>query len=265
MIKMLRFSSLIGILVAFFFTSPAQMRITEYMYSGMNGEFVEFTNVGSAAIDMTGWSYSDMATSAGAVSLSVFGIVQPGESVILTDVVASTFRTAWSLCNGIKIIGGNSANLGRADQINLYDATNALVDRLTYDDQTLGGIRTQNKSGWVSAAGLGANNPTLWTFSAVGDAESSFTSTNGDLGSPGKSTRATVAYDPCVVNTTAPTIIINVSTTTNYLDAGVSTSPVSSIAVSGVKGDAGDPASTLGINFTIGDDATPVGSLTVYR
>ena len=260
---MLRFSSLVGIMVAFFFTSSAQMRITEYMYSGTNGEFVEFTNVGSAAIDMTGWSYSDIATSAGAVSLSLFGIVQPGESVILTDVVAGTFRTAWGLCNGIKIIGGNSANLGRADQINLYDASSTRIDRLTYDDQTLGGPRTQNKSGWVSAAGLNANNPTLWTLSAVADAEGSFTSTGGDIASPGKSTRATVVYDPCAISSTAPTIIIDVATTSNYLDGGVSTSPVTPYAISGVIGDAADPAKIDGIDFTIGDDATPVGSLTV--
>ena len=35
------------------------MRITEFMYSGTNGEFVEFTNVGNAALDLSGWSFDD--------------------------------------------------------------------------------------------------------------------------------------------------------------------------------------------------------------
>jgi hypothetical protein len=265
MIKMLRLFSLIGVFVAFFFTSPAQMRITEYMYAGVNGEFIEFTNVGSGAIDMTGWSYSDIATAAGAVSLSLFGTVQPGESVILTENTAAAFRTAWGLCSGVKVIGGLAVNLGREDQINLYDALNVRVDRLTYGDQTFapGTIRTQNKSGWVSAAGLGANTIAAWTLSAAADAEASFTSTGLDIGSPGKSTRATVVYDPCTVSSTAPTISIDVATTSNYLDGGVSTSPVAPYAISGVIGDAADPAKIDGIDFTIGDDATPVGSLTV--
>lgn len=240
------------------------MRITEWMYDGVNKEFVEFTNVGNTAIDMTGWSYDDNSRTAGSFSLSAFGIVQPGESVILAENTEAVFRTAWGLCSGVKVIGGSTQNLSRADEINLYDATNALVDRLTYDDQTItGSIRTQGKSGWVTAAGLGANDVRLWNLSASPDSENSTTSTGGEIGSPGKSTRATVAYNPCVVIPGAPTIDINVTSTSNFLDGGVSTSPISPFAVSGVIGDAGDPASTLGIDFTIGDDVTAVGSLIV--
>jgi hypothetical protein len=162
------------------------------------------------------------------------------------------------------VIGSSSPNLGRADEINLYDATSALVDRLTYDDQTISGtIRTQNKSGWVTAAGLGVNDIHLWNLSASPDSENSTTSSGGEIGSPGKSSRATVAYTPCVVVPGAPTIDINVTSTSNLLDGGVNTSPASPFAVSGVIGDAGDPATALGIDFTIGDDVTAVGSLLV--
>ncbi len=53
----------------------AQMRITEYMYSG-NGaanEFIEFTNVGATPIDLTGWSYDDSDMIDGpATSLTAF-------------------------------------------------------------------------------------------------------------------------------------------------------------------------------------------------
>ena len=148
--------------------AQAQMRITEWMYNGLgkdskgkadnSGEFVEFTNIGSSAIDMSGWSFDDDSRTPGSQSLSAFGTVAPGESVLLTDVTDTVFRTDWGLAATVKVIGGNTNNLGRADEINLYDASSNLVDRLTYDDQTLGGIRTNNVSGNPSSmSDLGAN------------------------------------------------------------------------------------------------------------
>src|SRR5262249_14254054 len=47
------------------------------------------------------------------------------------------------------------------------------------------------------------------------------------------------------------------------LDGGVTTSPASHFAISSALSDPTDPASTKGIFFTIGDDATPVANLTV--
>jgi hypothetical protein len=243
---------------------PGTMRITEYMYDGANMEFIEFTNVGTTTVDMTNWSFDDDSRAAGTVSLGAFGTVQPGESVILAENNAATFRTVWSLCTGIKIIGGLSTNLGRADEINLFNSSGTLVDRLTYGDQAFPGtIRTQNKSGWVNAAGLGANTIANWTLAALADIEGSFASTGGDIGSPGKSTRAMLTYDPCSVVVGAPTIVIDVANTSNLLDGGVALSPVSPYAISGVTGDATDPAVSTGIQFTIGDDATPVDNLVV--
>lgn len=212
-----------------FIPSFAQMRITEWMYSGGNGEFIEFTNVGSTPINMTGWSQDDNNRTPGVHNLSAFGIVQPGESVILTETAAGTFRTVWALCTGIKIIGGyTNDNLGRSDEINLYDASNNLVDRLTYNDQGSGNVkgpRTDTKSAWVPAAALGANNASLWTLSTVGGSEGGVTSAAGDIGSPGKSTRATVSFDPCTVPNNAPAIVIDVANTSNFLDGGAGSSP----------------------------------------
>ena len=222
------------------------MRITEYMYSGANGEFIEFTNVGNAPLDLTGWSFSDSAEAPGAVDLDAYGTVAAGESVILTETAEADFRAAWNLCDGIKIIGGNTVNLGRADEINLYDASSALIDRLTYDDQTLGGPRTQNKSAWVSADGLGANDVLEWTLSALGDGEDSVASTGADVGSPGRSTRATVAFDPCVGTPDAPTVTVDPAATSLFLDL----TPTGSGVASGVIGDLTDPAATEGIGFT---------------
>jgi hypothetical protein len=269
MIKLLRITCLATAFIFCLFSSQAQMRITEWMYDATpDKEFVEYTNVGSTPIDMTGWKYSDAGrlTPGSPISLSAFGMVQPGESVIFCEVSESAFRTSWTqVCSGTKIIGGSTTNLGRSDEVNLYDASDNLIDRLTYGDQAFPGtIRTTGASGWVSAAGLNVNNPALWTLSTVGDAEGSYASVGGAIGSPGKSTRATVVFTPvCGPVPGAPTIVINVGTTSNFLDAGASVAPNSPFSISGVKGDAGDPASTLGIDFTIGDDITAVGSLLV--
>ena len=173
--------------------AQAEIRITEWMYNGTAtgsvGEFVEFTNVGSSAIDMTGWSFDDDSRIPGIESLSAFGTVAPGESVLLTDVPDTTFRSNWGLASTVKVIGDNTTNLGRADEINLFDASSALVDRLTYNDQatpTPLGPRTNKISGNPTAfSDLGTNDATHWVLSSVGDRYGSYTATTGDIGNPG--------------------------------------------------------------------------------
>lgn len=173
------------------FAASGGMRITEYMYSGANGEFVEFTNMSGSAIDLTGWSFDDDHAVAGAFSLSPLGEVQPGESVLLTDAATETFRTAWGLGAGVKILGGLGVggignNLARNDQVNLYNAAGTLVDRLRYGDQTYTGtIRTQNASGQPCSEFVGEDSIANWHLSVVGDAHGSFVSSGSDKGSPG--------------------------------------------------------------------------------
>lgn len=175
----------------------ADIRITEYMYRGAadsndnrDREFIELTNIGSVPIDMDGWSFDDDKRTPGLFDLSSFGIVMPGESVIITETTVERFRDEWSLDMSIKIIGdlGNPTgnNLGRTDEINIYDALGILVDRLTYGDEVfLGSIRTDRASGWVNQAGLGMNDPYEWTLSSIGDMQNSWAALSGDIGSPG--------------------------------------------------------------------------------
>lgn len=174
--------------------ASAQMRITEWMYNPTPEEFIEFTNIGLAPIDMTGWSFDDDSRAPGTVSLSAFGVVQPGESVILTEDTADNFRSNWGLSAAVKIIGGNTTNLGRNDEINLYDAANSLIDRLTYGDQNFPGtIRTQEISGNpMTLAALGANDVHQWQFSFAGDSYGSYYSATAQLGNPGSFPRAVV-------------------------------------------------------------------------
>lgn len=167
--------------------ASADIRITEWMYDGTGGEFVELTNVGAAPIDLTGWSYDDDSRLPGVFSLSGFGVVAPGESVIFTEVSADAFRTNWGLPDSVKVLGGYTNNLGRNDEINIFDASNTLVDRLTYGDSTFapGSIRTQGISGNAFLADLGTNDVYAWFLSAPGDLFNSYFSNAGTFGNPG--------------------------------------------------------------------------------
>lgn len=183
-------------------TARAQIRITEWMYSGANGEFVEFTNMSGSPVDMSGWFYTDSDQGVMDLDLSAFGIVQPGQSAILTETADAVFRAAWALDASVKLIGGNvNSNLGRVDEINLYHS-GVLVDRLTYGDNrapadlpvgapaTAGSIRTQNRSGNPqSLAALGANDVFQWALASTAaqgpDVYGTYTSTGGDRGNPG--------------------------------------------------------------------------------
>ncbi len=171
---------------------PGQIVITEWMYNPVNSaaEFVEVTNIGGAPVDMTNYSFDDDSRAPGTFSLAGLGTLAPGESGLIVESTAAAFRTEWSLAATVKIADNNTANLGRADEINLFDGT-TLADRLTYGDQTFAGsIRTQGISGIPSnCLAEGANNVGLWQFSAVGDGLGTTKSATGagDVGSPGTS------------------------------------------------------------------------------
>ncbi|THG28966.1 hypothetical protein E6C70_13120 [Glaciibacter flavus] len=174
----------------------ASVKITEWMYNPVSssGEYVEFTNLGAAPVSLAGWSFDDDSRTPGTVPLDSLGTLAVGQSAIITESADATFRTEWSLGADVKILAGNTTNLGRADEINLFngpDAVANLADRLTYNDQgtgTVKGPRTQGVAGIPkTTAALGANDASQWQLSAVGDAEGSRTSTAGDIGSPGTS------------------------------------------------------------------------------
>ncbi len=174
----------------YFFGSALGMRITEWMYSGAAGEFLELTNTSAGPIDLAGWSVDDNGATPGVFDLSALGVVQPGESVVITDVLAQSFRDAWSLAASVQVLGelgvvsGN--NLGRNDAIHLYDATDQLQDRLFYGDQDIpGSIRARNASGQPSCAAVGFDNVLDWSSSVAGDEFGSYAAVGDDLGRPG--------------------------------------------------------------------------------
>jgi hypothetical protein len=182
----------------------SQIRITEWMYLGANGEFIEFTNMGSSPVDMAdNWFYTDSDRGVMDVNLRAFGTIQPGESVIITETEESAFRAAWALGSAVKVIGSNlNSNLGRVDEINVYHS-GTLADRLTFGDNriaadppagappTAGSIRAQNRSGNpTSLAALGVNDVFQWVLaSTAAQGEDSFGTyssvVGGDRANPG--------------------------------------------------------------------------------
>ncbi|MFI4916749.1 MAG: CotH kinase family protein [Phycisphaerales bacterium JB060] len=180
-------------------TGPG-IRITEWMYSGDSGEFVELTNTSGETIDMAGWSFDDSNREVGAFDLSGFGVVEPGQSVILTEALADGFRAAWGLDAGVAIVDllgvTEGHNLGRNDEINIFDADGGLADRLTYGDEDFdGSIRTRDASGQACASAIGANDVFAWSLSEAGDAFGSWAASTGELGTPG--VMATIACEGC--------------------------------------------------------------------
>ncbi len=177
--------------------ASADIRITEYMYQGNNAgadalaEFFEITNFGAAAVNMAAWSIDDNSQTPGSQSLASLGMLAPGESAVVTEMTDAAFRARWGLGAAVKILAGNTQNLGRGDEINLYDGT-TLIDRLTFDDQAGKGFRTRAASGWryrSLGGGPYGDADSTWALSTVGDAQNSWKAISpanaDDIGSPG--------------------------------------------------------------------------------
>lgn len=190
--KFIKIAAIAAAAIAASTAAQAQVVITEWMYKGGVGEFIEFTNIGSTAVDFSNWSYDDDSRLAGVFSLAGFGTVAAGESVIITEVEADVFRADWGLASSVKVLGEYKNNLGNGDEINLFNGTQ-LVDRLTYGTSP----KTEDRSGHAtSLAALGANNVSQWTLSSVGDIEGSWRSVAGTIGSPGQTSFAPAVPEP---------------------------------------------------------------------
>jgi hypothetical protein len=182
-------------------STPSGLVITEWMYkaklSSGAGEYAEFTNLSTSTIDLTGWYYDDDHRAASTkVSLSSLGSIAPGESFLLVDEDPATFRTNWSLDASVKVLQ-QTENLGNGDEINIWDASDVLQDRLSYTGDAATNPITSGTSAWVqqsqldagfmatNAKGTATVNATGAKVSVVGDASGAWTGVDGSIGSPG--------------------------------------------------------------------------------
>jgi hypothetical protein len=168
------------------------VRITEFMYKNENspGEFVQFTNLGGTAVDLSGWSEDDGTGKSGVHPLS--GVLQPGQSAILAEATPAAFEAAWNLPSTTDVITENGTdNLGKTDTIFLFDGT-SIVDQLAYGTT---GPKTDGVAAVpISAAAIGANNSADWALLTAGQdgAIHANGASNGDVASPGFSSFAPV-------------------------------------------------------------------------
>jgi hypothetical protein len=148
-------------------------------------DWFEVTNVGGAAVDMTGWKMDDNSASF-ALSVPIVGVgsVAPGQSVILIEGTATTatnFVSAWfggSPPAGFVIGSYTGSGVGLStsgDAVNLFNTSGALVTGVQFGAATTG-LTFDNTAGLA----------TVTTLSAVG-INGAFLSPDGiETGSPGK-------------------------------------------------------------------------------
>ncbi len=150
-------------------------------------DWFEVTNVGGAAVDMTGWKMDDNSNSF-ALSVPIVGIgsVAPGQSVILiegTSTTATSFVATWfggSPPAGFVIgsYSGSGVGLGASgDAVNLFNPSGALITGVQFGAATTG-VTFDNTAGGA----------TVTTLSVVGT-NGAFTSPDTvetEIGSPGR-------------------------------------------------------------------------------
>jgi len=162
-----------------------QLAITEYAYNLAAGEFIELTNVGATPLSLTGWSIDDVEGIPGAYSLSAGGVLAPGASIVVTTEPVGAFRAAWGLSQGVVLGDNDTAKLSRTDTIHVFNPLGVLVDRLAFGDEVFEyTVRTNAVTAYVCPEALGADDPYGWRMSIPGDAQGSWVSTAGDVGSP---------------------------------------------------------------------------------
>lgn len=175
--------------------------ITEVMYTGLFGEFVEVTNTGAAQVDVNGWKYDDN-TGSGVAMFSSATLLDQNECFIITEVSSAVFNQAWYTDSGEGAPGGlvaiyqnSSNNLGRSDAVNIWeDASSILIDTLVFNDQGSGDVKGPRTEDVSAVPGpltvLGDNKFKNWVLSAVGTGNAwkagAAAPVPGPVGSPGQ-------------------------------------------------------------------------------
>jgi hypothetical protein len=173
---------------------PQNIYITEFCSDtgdNQHFEFVEFTNVGYTPVSMAGWSEDDSNAKPNQIdhSLTGLGILQPGESGIITEATPTNFRNYWgpNMPSSVPVVGPyTNDNLSTtSDSITLFNASGVLVDRLDYDANNGGTADMVTRNCPPSA--LGNNRNEVWANSYNNDAYGSFPAAQKTsiIGNPG--------------------------------------------------------------------------------
>jgi len=124
------------------FASPPRISITEVEYKPGSGpgEFMEYTNVTSSAIDVNNWSQDDSNGRPGDHPFGAFfnsaaggsnSIIQPGESFILTEADPTVFRSYWGLASTVKVYDyGSQDNLSGGEGFFLFCSAHFISENI---------------------------------------------------------------------------------------------------------------------------------------
>ena len=270
---MKKISLFLGALLLLSSASFAQLRVTEAMSSGGTADWIEITNLGSTAVDLTGYKIDDSSFAYGnSVALNGISSISSGESVIFGEsgsaTFAADFRTFWGLAQTVQVGNYSGSGIGlssNGDGVIIFDATGAEVTRVSF------GAATANYSffwgytadGSFDTNNVGTNNAGLLSSLGNNAGQLTFTSANvaANVGSPGDAILAgfpvTGCLDALACNYDAnATVSSNACTyaVTYYLDAdgdgygvaGTTTSACSlPVGYALLSADCNDAASTV--------------------
>jgi hypothetical protein len=197
--------------------------ITEIMYNPAGSEprteWIEVYNRGSTPADLSGWSLDDEDTSNwGAIPAGT--ILQPGQvGVVYNSFFAANtdtiFRTEWNVPVNALVVGvfwglldNNPNAVGPVfnEGMLLKDSSNAVIDRVNFDDSGTWPANVNGTSIYLSNPMADNNVGSNWLASVVGvqggtnPAGPPVVYNAADIGSPG-STPVTVAVAPRVAST----------------------------------------------------------------
>lgn len=138
---MLRSVAAVAALSALAAAASGQIRITEAMSSSqVTPDWVELTNLGASAVDISGWRLDDSSFST-AVSVALNGIttIAPGESVVFIESAAGAgiadFRAFWGDLASVQIgfYSGSGVGLSSGgDAVVIFDGSNTEINRVTF-------------------------------------------------------------------------------------------------------------------------------------
>jgi len=189
--------SLAALLAASLSVAQAQIYITEVDPAGSSGssgygaDWFELKNVGSSAVDITGWKMDDSSDAfATAVALRGVTSIAAGQAVVFVEGTAdgstdstidAAFETAWfgaSVPVGFTIgnYGGSGVSLSQtSDGVNIFDSSGTHITGVSFGASALGNT-------FDNEAGLTG---TISQLSQVG-VNGAFLSASGlEVGSPG--------------------------------------------------------------------------------
>lgn len=219
--------------------AAGNLLITEIQSDGLS-DFWELTNVGAAAVDLSGYKWTDNArTATGAIVIPSGTSIAAGESVIFTGTAAATFRAQWGIASTVQVITGTSTpGLGMNDAITLYDATNTEVVYLSY--ATGGFTRSNNSAAAGGHAGISAGGSAaqalIWD-SASGTESPRYTNATGtNLGTFAASADSTNKGSPGYsgFGTSAPTIALSLSaSSTTFSESATNPASIGTVSRTG--------------------------------